>query len=122
MKRTPIKRSFKPIKKVSEKQKEKNTEDAERTKKLHLWFQELWDKMPYYKYCSICNTPIYGENNSIYWDHLIEKANRWDIAFEEWNICFCCGNCHYQRSNGFPKEKHKELILKAIEYDKSKGE
>lgn len=118
IKRTPLKRIFKPIKRVSDRQKEKNTE---RTQTLHEWFQLLWDKLPVSRYCTICGTPIYGLNKPIYWDHLIEKQNRWDIAFEEWNICFCCGDCHTKRSNGFPLPKHQELINKAIEYDKSKG-
>lgn len=119
MKRTPIKRTFKPLKRVSSRQKVKNTGDAERTKKLHLWFDKLWEALPEKKFCTICGKPIWGNNNPIYWDHLIEKAPRWDIAFEEWNIVFVCGDCHTKRNNGFPLPKHKELILKAIEYDKS---
>lgn len=119
IKRTPLRRKFKPIKKKSDKQKEKDIEDAERTLRLHQWFQELWDNLPEEKRCTVCKKRIFGDNSTIYWDHLIEKQNRWDIAFELWNILFVCGDCHTKRNNGFPLPKHKEFIKKAIEYDKS---
>lgn len=117
-----MKRTFKPIKRVSDRQKEKNEIDAERTQRLHEWFQKLWDLLPGKKFCTVCKRPIYGLNKPIYWDHLIEKQHRWDIAFEEWNICFVCGDCHTKRNNGYPLPEHQELINKAINYDKSKRE
>ena len=56
----------------------------------------------------------------MYWDHLIEKSPRPDLAFEEWNLIFLCGECHSQKTNGFAMEKHKELIKKAQQRDGNK--
>lgn len=101
------------INKVSEKQKEKNIKKKENTKILHNWFNVLWEKLPRDKYCSICSTPIYGENLSIYWDHLLEKSQYPQFELDERNICFCCGDCHTRKTNGSPLPKHKELIEQA---------
>lgn len=107
------------LKKVSDKGLEKRKKDAERTKQLHLFFIELWNKLPRNKKCVICDTPLYGEPRSYMFEHLIEKSKRWDIAFEEWNMAYpMCLDCHTCKTNGFPKEKHKQLIIKAEEKDK----
>ena len=107
--------STKGINKVSEKQKKKNIEKKENTEILHRWFDILWKKLPGNKLCTICNTPIYGENLSIYWDHLILKSKYPEFALEEDNIVFLCGDCHTNRTNGFPHPKHQKLIEEAEE-------
>ena len=107
------------LKKFSEKGLAKRKEKTEITKKLHEFFQILWSKLPYKKQCIICGTPIYGEPLSYMFEHLIEKSKRPDIAFEEWNVAYpMCLDCHTYKTNGFPKEKHKQLIIKAVEKDK----
>lgn len=99
-----------PMKKVSERKKESGTVTLN---KLHVWFQELWDKMGNLKRCSSCEMRIYGEIRTIYFDHLLPKNKYPELEFEEKNIYFCCANCHTKKENGFPTEKHEEAIQKA---------
>ena len=101
------------INNISEKQKEKNVEKRKNTEILHNWFNILWEKLPKNKLCSICNTPIFGSNLSIYWDHLLEKNKYPELALNEDNILFVCGTCHTLKTNGNPLPKHKELIEEA---------
>lgn len=100
---------------------EKSQLKKEFSKKLHAWFQELWDGMTLPRKCMICEKKIYGENRTIYWDHLIEKANRKDIAFEKWNIIFVCDDCHTNRHNGIIPLKYLEWIEFAKIMDKGNG-
>jgi hypothetical protein len=89
------------------------------TRELHKWFQSLWDRIiPESRKCLICGIPLVGENKTIYWDHLIEKTNRKDIAFETWNILLVCGDCHSNRHNGIIPDKYQEWIDFAKEVDK----
>lgn len=101
------------ISQISEKQKEKNIVKKENTEILHNWFNTLWKKLPQNKYCTICNKTIYGDNLSIYWDHLVLKSKYPEFALEEDNIVFLCGACHAKRTNGFPHPKHQKLIDEA---------
>lgn len=48
-------------------------------------------------------------------DHLLEKSTYPDIMYERWNIFICCFQCHGNKSNGFPGDKHKEAIERAKE-------
>lgn len=52
---------------------------------------------------------------SYYFDHLIEKSSRPDLAYEKDNIFICCLACHTLKTDGHPTEVHKEAIEKAIE-------
>lgn len=104
------------IRKISEKQKQKNKEKAEATKRLHVFFLELWDKLPKNKKCICCGDSIWGEISTIYFDHLLEKSKYPELAMEIDNIYYpVCSNCHGSKTNGYPKPKHKEAILKAKE-------
>ncbi len=103
----------KEIKRISKKQEERKQIKKENTKILHNWFNELWGKLPRNKHCTICSAPIYGENLTVYWDHLLEKNQYPELALEERNIVFCCQNCHEAKTNGHPLPKHKELIEQA---------
>ncbi len=51
--------------------------------------------------CKSCDKPIYGDFAPIYFDHLLEKSSFEEIAMEEWNIYFCCTDCHNLKNNGF---------------------
>ena len=110
MKRSFLKKNYK------EKEREYSMED------LFSLYRRLWNKLGTNKFCSICNTPIYGDIKTIYFDHLIEKNGRPDLALMEWNIAFCCENCHYKKNTGFALEKHKELINEAIKRDNEEKE
>ena len=45
--------------------------------------------------------------------NLLEKNKYPQFALNEKNICFVCEACHTIKTNGFPLEKHKELIEQA---------
>jgi len=93
-----IKRKRKPI-------------DKEGILKRNAFFLSIWSKKRHY--CEICNRWLGNELLSYMVDHLIEKSKRKDLEFEEDNTCLCCFECHECKTNGFPKEKHQELINRA---------
>lgn len=102
MKRSPIKRSFKPIRKISEKQKEKNLEDKERTRLLHKWFWELFDEKKDkdgYVYCFETGTPMHESMyklNSCIYSHCYPKSSHPQYAMKEWNVLLVLPNIHHQ--------------------------
>lgn len=81
--------------------------------KLREFFNYLWNKLPKIKRCWNCGKLIFGENLSVYHDHLIEKETHPHLKYEEENMFFCCFDCHTNKGNGFPGEKHKIAIEKA---------
>lgn len=107
------------MKKISDKQKLKNELKKEETRKLHSWFLSLWEELPSNKKCIECGSSIYGECLSTYFDHLLEKSKYPELALEINNLYYpICGDCHSCKTNGFPKEKHREAIKQAkIKFD-----
>lgn len=104
-----------PLRKISERQKEKNVEKVKRTKELHQWFiDEIWSNRKHY--CESCNKWLGDIPKTIFFDHLIEKSLRPDLEFISENIFLCCDNCHISKTNGFPPEKHKLAIKEAKKY------
>ncbi len=89
--------------------------ETNRQEQLKLWafFTLLWRKLPAVKTCWNCGKRIFGENLTIYWDHLLPKADYPELKYEEENMFFCCADCHTNKGNGFPGEKHKAAIEKA---------
>ena len=71
-------------KQPSEKQKLKNIEKAERTKKLHQWFQELWENEPHYS--ELSSKWLGYENNTCFWHHIYPKSNYPEYEFDRDNI------------------------------------
>lgn len=97
-----------PPKKIaykSAKQKIKDVEKRERTKKLHEWFLELFDKHCLedengkYVICFESGKKLYEKyykyNTSIY-HHILEKNKYLEYEFEEWNIVFLDPKVHDQ--------------------------
>lgn len=115
-----------PPKKIqykSAKQKIKEIEKKERTKKLHNWFLELFDKHCLedengkYVICFETGKKLYEQyykfNTSIY-HHALEKSKFPEFEFEEWNIIFLSPEVHNQVHtdiNKTPKVKQKTLEL-----------
>lgn len=115
-----------PPKKISyksAKQKVKDIEKRERTKKLHEWFLELFDKhclqdgFGKYVICFETGKKLYEQyykfNTSIY-HHALEKSKFREFEFEEWNIIFLSPEVHDQVHadiNKTPKVKQKTLEL-----------
>ncbi len=108
----------KSIKRITDKQIEKNALKRERTRILHELFDKMWKRLPKFKYCTICDKIIYGENSSIYWDHLIPKSKRPDLELEEWNILFVCSECHSNRHLKKIPDKYLRFIKEAENYAK----
>lgn len=108
-------------KKKQSKTSEKLEEERIEAGRMRLFFDLLWAALPREKHCSSCGVRIYGENKSIYWDHLIEWSKRPDLKYEEGNMYFCCFECHQKKSNGFPTEAHKAAIEEAKLKFKNQG-
>lgn len=107
----PLKKSFRPIKKVSEKQKEKNIVKKELTIQQFEMFREIWEEREHI--CQSCGKQLYGEPLSLYFDHLLEKSQYKELTLVKENIYICCGDCHSAKTNGFPTQNHKIAIEKA---------
>lgn len=102
----------KDLKKITEKQIEKNKIKAEETKKLHQFMYNWWSKQSP-KVCWACGIKLGNEFHTYMVDHLIEKSKRPDLTFEEDNLYLICLDDHACKTNGFPKEHHKKAIEKA---------
>lgn len=116
-----------PPKKItykSAKQKIKDVEKRERTKKLHEWFLELFDKHCLedengkYVICFESGKKLYEKyykyNTSIY-HHILEKNRYLEYEFEEWNIVFLSPEIHDQvhvNIDKTPKVKEKTNELR----------
>lgn len=103
-----------PLKKQSEAKKAKLKEEREETKKMWMFFLEIWVERPHW--CVVCNAPLYGQPVSAFFDHLLEKHLYPEYKFEKWNIAVVCLNCHSSKSNGWPKEKHLEMMEEARKF------
>jgi 5-methylcytosine-specific restriction endonuclease McrA len=77
-------------------------------------YQYLWEKAKK-KNCKICGKWLGEVNSPIFHDHLLEKSVYEQFALDERNLILCCSDCHTLKTNGFTKEKHKELINQAKE-------
>lgn len=80
----PLKKSNKSIKKVSEKGLEKKKLKTEKTKKLHEWFQELWENEPHYS--EVSGKWLGNSNSSAFWHHIISKSSTPEAEFDRENI------------------------------------
>ena len=120
MKRTPLKRGSSLLKRSLLKKKRKTGEEiSEKEKeglKLLLFFELIWISLPREdRKCWSCGKGLYEPVRSYYFDHLIEKSKRPDLALERGNIFLCCLTCHSLKTSGFPTAKHQEAIEKAKE-------
>lgn len=120
MRRTPLKRGSSILKRTLLKNKRRTEEEiSEREKerlKMLLFFELIWISLPSgAKRCWSCEKELYEPMRSYYFDHLIEKSRRPDLALERDNIFLCCLTCHSLKTDGHPTEKHQEAIEKAKE-------
>lgn len=74
----------KSIKKYSEKGLEKKKLKTENTKKLHLWFKELWNNEPHYS--ELSGKWLGNENSSAFWHHILPKSSFKEAEFDRDNI------------------------------------
>ncbi len=95
------------VKKKSREQLQQQVEDIEKQWGL---FKEHWLSKPHI--CESCDEPIWGENLSLYHDHLLEKGvDKYEyLKYEIDNLFLVCCECHTKKGNGFPTDKHKAAI------------
>lgn len=86
----------------------------EEGRKMLELFQLHWDTHPDKK-CEVCDKQLYGENLTIYHEHLLDKGiQRYEhLKFEIDNLALVCGTCHACKTAGFPLPRHQELIEEA---------
>lgn len=114
MKRTPLKRKPGPIskKRASITRKPASAEKLEAQKiqseKDREFYNKIWASRPHR--CVVCNASLGSEMKTAYMDHLLEKSVYPELRYEEENIAIVCLDCHGSKTNGFPKEKHQELV------------
>lgn len=78
------------------------------------FFTEIWLSIsPGERKCQSCAKPLNSPIRNYYFDHLIEKSKRPDLAFERDNIFLCCLECHALKTDGSPTILHKRAIEKA---------
>ncbi len=129
LKRTTGLKSNKPLKsnstlkrggKLKKKGKSQQVKDVERAQQDAMWemFELHWSSKPHI--CENCNTPLWGENKSLYHDHLLEKGTEKykHLKYEIGNLFLCCWECHTNKGNGYPGKKHQQAIQNAkIKYN-----
>lgn len=76
------------------------------------WYLSL---PPGAKVCQSCGQRLGFKPLNYYFDHLIEKSKRPELAMEKDNIFLCCLSCHSLKTDGHPTKKHQEAIQKAKE-------
>lgn len=106
MKRTPLRRAS----------KSKMKKFGQKTREISEFFRDLWNATSQEnRKCESCGKPLYEPMRSYYFDHLIEKSKRPDLALEKDNIFLCCLECHALKTDGHPTDPHREAIEKAKE-------
>ena len=91
-----------PLRKISERQKEKNIEKTSRTKKLHEFFLTIWDGKENEDGDCICYETgkilrrASFKGNSCTYHHILEKNIYPEYEFKEWNIVILHPEIHAQ--------------------------
>ena len=125
--KTPLKKSNKPIKKISEKGKIKKEERKTWLNELHEWEMQLWDKLEDkngYVYCYETGKPMHRSsyrNNLCIYSHCYPKSVYKEIAMKDWNLLLVLPEIHDlwgQDSSKTPRmKKYFETSCKE-EFDK----
>ena len=100
------------IKKITDKQKDKNIEKKKQVELRKEMFLNIWNKLER-KNCWSCDAYLGEEPSSIFFDHLLEKSDYPKLDLVEENIYICCGDCHTKKTMGNPTEAHKNAIEQA---------
>ena len=82
--KSQLKSKKKSINKISTKGIEKKAKKKENTKKLHKWFQQLWDNEPHYS--EISNKWLGNSNSTCFWHHILPKSSYREAEFDRENI------------------------------------
>lgn len=111
------------IKRVSEKQREKNKKKAKETEEMHQFFKAIWDEREDesgYCYCFETGRALPGNqfrSNTCCYDHVLEKNER---AYPQYrmvkkNIIIVHPDVHTMKTNNIDKtpriKKYREKLL-----------
>lgn len=99
------------MKKVSDKQREKNKQKTEETIAMHRLFKEIWDEREDesgYCYCFETGRAMHGSifrSNSACYDHVLEKSKQAypQYKMEKKNIIIVHPEVHAQKGNDIEK-------------------
>ena len=95
-------------KKKTPEQKQQQSEDIAA---MWLLFEEHWEKKPHR--CEQCGEGIWGENKSLYHDHLLEKSKYKELKYEIDNLYLVCADCHTRKTNGSISVRYQKAINNA---------
>lgn len=122
MKRTPLKRGNStlkrsPLKKQSEKGKQKRLEDAAKTAEMQFVFLEIWYSLGLgQRVCYETGEKLYGEPLSAYFHHVLPKERFPQYTNSKWNIVLLTIEAHDQVEKDIDKSPRvKELYLTLLE-------
>lgn len=79
--------------------------------KMYALFDLHWDTHPDKK-CESCGKQLWGENLTIYHDHLLEKSVYPELMYAIDNLFLVCLDCHTKKPSK-PTENHLEAIEQA---------
>lgn len=108
LKRTPLKRGNKPLRKVSPKKQSKRKGTS---KDMWDFFLEIWNERPHQS--ELSRIHLGNEPLSYMFDHLLEKSKYPELAYDKRNIILVTLQEHDAKTRGFPSKRHAELIEKA---------
>ena len=110
----PIRGAYKALKKQSDKYVEGKEERIENGRKMMELFNLHWETHPDKK-CESCGVQLWGENLTLYHEHLLPKGNLKykHLSLEIDNLFLICPPCHALSTGGIFLPKHLEAIEKA---------
>lgn len=108
----PLKKSFKPINKITSKQKEKNVIKKELTIQQFEMFREIYKEHPT-KRCYECNCKVDGAS-SVQFHHILFKSAYPQYRLEKWNIVLLCETHHNQVHTDVTKTPKVNALTKEI--------
>ena len=132
MRKSPLKRSQKPLKRTPLKKGSKGLsksykpkEKAEGEPDMRYWFLEIWDERQDengYCYCFETGKPMsrnfYRELSTVY-DHVLEKSNYEEYKFLKKNIVIILPKVHHQKGTDIDKtpkiKAYRQQLLKLHE-------
>jgi 5-methylcytosine-specific restriction endonuclease McrA len=100
------------IKKVSEKQKEKNKTKKEDTLLLHTIMYKWWESHGDFKTCENCGIGLPFEFSTANVHHLLSKAKYKNLASNPDNFMLLCMKCHNGWEISPNENKHKAIYDK----------
>ncbi len=80
---------------------------------MKVFFTYAWNKRPKKCQCG-CGNNLPKEISTTCMDHLLEKARYPQCKYSISNIMYVTSECHAKKTNGFPNDKQKLKMQKAM--------